>query len=83
MSRVLGEPIFKRTPLPQQGFVGRLDRRFASLCRDVTREQALVDHIGSLEREIGQLSANPALLEFIENQGTPPRRARTVRRTGS
>lgn len=39
-------------------------------------EEALVAHIGSLEKEIQQFSANPALLEFIENQASPSRRSR-------
>lgn len=45
-------------------------------------EQALVAHIGSLEHEIQQLSANPGLLEFIENQASPSRRLRPTRRAG-
>lgn len=44
-------------------------------------EEALVAHIGSLEDEIQQLSANPALLEFIENQASPSRRLRPGRRS--
>lgn len=44
-------------------------------------EDALVAHIGSLEREIQQFSTNPALLEFIENQGSASRRSRPGRRT--
>ncbi|MBX2826105.1 MAG: GntR family transcriptional regulator, partial [Gammaproteobacteria bacterium] len=43
-------------------------------------ERALVAHIGSLGREIEQLSSYPALLEFIENQSVPPRRTRPGRR---
>lgn len=44
-------------------------------------EEALVAHIGSLDQEIQQFSANPALLEFIENQASPSRRSRPGRRT--
>ncbi len=43
-------------------------------------EKALVAHLGSLEQEIQQLSTNPALLEFIENQSSPSRRQRQTRR---
>ncbi len=42
-------------------------------------EKALVAHIGSLEQEIRQLSTNPALLEFIENQASPSRRLKPGR----
>lgn len=44
-------------------------------------EEALVAHLGSLEQEIQQLSGNPALLEFIENQASPSRRLRPARRS--
>ncbi|MBX2878958.1 MAG: GntR family transcriptional regulator [Granulosicoccus sp.] len=39
-------------------------------------EEALVAHIGSLDKEFQQFSANPALLEFIENQASHSRRSR-------
>ncbi|MFK7853610.1 MAG: GntR family transcriptional regulator [Granulosicoccus sp.] len=44
-------------------------------------EDALVAHLGSLEREIQQFSTNPALLEFIENQASASRRSRSGRRS--
>ncbi len=44
-------------------------------------EAALLAHLGSLEREIQQLSTNPTLLEFIENQASPSRRSRSTRRS--
>lgn len=43
-------------------------------------EDALVAHLGSLGKEIEQLSTNPALLEFIENQASPSRRSRPAPR---
>lgn len=43
-------------------------------------EKALVAHIGSLEHELQQFATDPVLLEFIENQATPSRRSRSVRR---
>ena len=45
--------------------------------------EALVNHIGSLEREIEQLSSQPELLLFIENQAAPPSRTKVTRRKKS
>lgn len=39
-------------------------------------ENAMIDHIGSLEGEIAQMSSDPELLNFIETQASLPRGAR-------